>query len=819
MPTIFITSGTSFTLPPDFNPGNNTIECYGSGATGSGAVAATSGGAGGGGGAYAWSQNVNLGAGAPVQIQIGQPGATDTFFNASSLANAVAKGPTLACGAQGGQPPPSNGVGGSGGQAANSCGGVKWNGGNGGNGGFVSGNYSGGGGGGAAGWNGLGGNGATAALYSGGRDGGGGGGGANGGQPGGTWNTSTLNGGPGGNGRGGVGGGAGGGGPGGGGYAGGGGGGGGWHSAGPGGAGGLDDWYSTGVYGPGGGGGGGGPYSAGGAANPGGNGGGMGGGGGGAGWNAQPGGYGSTGLIVITYVSAPPANAIGGGGAIPYLALRAPAIIQARGMPRLPDIPPTKMDWLIQPADLLARPPGQDLYQSIPTIPFPAPNPTPLYKLPWLQMPEFIRRLPPSLDHRQQFPGKAPMDFFARLKEGADTASSGATPITVTSYINAALKEYDAVVSIVHPIPDLGGADDIIRRVKLLLPKGWWNDRAPIRDAIIGGIADVAAWSYSLISYAKLQSRVAWATGIWLDIISKDYFRFELPRRVNESDATFRARIQEELIRERVTRAGMSKALEDLTGQTPYIFEPWNTGDTGAWDIGTFAWDIGVCGWGDTILPAQAFVNVIPPGSGIPGAPGWDIAGGWDSGSTMWGDMSLIAGSITDADIYATINKTRPTGSIVWTQLSAPQGPIPIPPQTAPTPSIIVPGWCQPSIWYPNMQRPTMPMTQIGGYLTANPTSPNTEPPWLTSQPPVHKPTIAIAEMPTDYGGALVQNPTTPTFKPPLMNAQPFFRPPKLQDWFSTMPTSSMAVGASNRALWDDSAGILWDDGVNVAWN
>ena len=178
-----------------------------------------------------------------------------------------------------------------------------------------------------------------------------------------------------------------------------------------------------------------------------------------------------------------------------------------------------------------------------------------------------------------------------------------------------------------------------MRRVKLLLPKGWWNYQAPIRDAIMGGVADVSAWCYSLVAYAKKQTRVAWATDIWLDIISKDFFRFELRRRVNEDDDSFRLRIQKELIRERVTRKGMNDALTDLTGKPPYIFEPWNTGDTGAWDVGNFALDI-AGGWGDTCLPAQSFINVIPPGAGISGAPGWDCGPlAWDIGG-MWGDMS-----------------------------------------------------------------------------------------------------------------------------------------------------------------------------------
>jgi hypothetical protein len=348
------------------------------------------------------------------------------------------------------------------------------------------------------------------------------------------------------------------------------------------------------------------------------------------------------------------------------------------------------MDWWKQPADLLQPPPGKILFRAISIAPNVAPNPTPQYKPPWLQWPELLRHPVAGLDYRQQFPGRRPFELHAELREGYDTVSTGAFPIYVNDPVSAALIQYDAVVSIVTPAPELGGSDDIIRRVKLLLPKGWWNDVAPIRDAIIGGVADAAAWSYGLIAYAKKQTRVAWATDFWLDIVSKDYFRFELSRKVNEPDDKFRLRIQKELIRERVTRQGMIDALTDFTGKVPYVFEPWNTGDTGAWDEGHFAWDISG-GWGDTCLPAQSFVNVVPPGAGIPGAPGWDCAAmGWDIGG-MWGDMSLIAGAITDADIYATINKTRPTGAIVWTQLFPPAGPMPLPVAPGLTPTFAPP--------------------------------------------------------------------------------------------------------------------------------
>ncbi len=700
MPRVFITSGTSYTLPADFNPGNNTIECYGGGGSGAGGSVVV----GGGGGAYAKVTNLNIAPGTNVQIQVGSgggsPTSTDTYFNASSLANAVSNGTGVSCGAQGG----TNGAsGGAKGLASSSCGTVKFNGGIGQGTASANTGSGGGGGGGAGGPNGVGAAGAQGSTSG----GGGGGGGANGGsQPANAGSAGTA----GGNGRGGSGGGAGGTAStnGGNATAGSGGGGGGGGNASnniftTGGNGALDDVYSDGVHGPGGGGAGAGGKT-GGSPWQGGNGGGYGAGGGAGGYGSSAPGIQTDGLIVVTYTPV----AIGApvvGGTARIIAIPTPAIIAARGL-RQADSPPIKMDWWRQPIDRSQPPPGKVLFRQISIAPNDAPNPTPLIKLPFSQPQQNMLRNRPTLDQRQQLPGKKPLDFFANLLEGPDTVSTAI--ISTQSPINAALLEYDEVVAIVQPAPALGGADDIIRRVKLLLPKGWWNDSAPIRDAIIGGLSDVSAWCYSLIVYAKKQTRVASATDLWLDILSKDYFRFELPRRVNEPDEAFRTRIQKELIRERVTRKGMNDALTDLTGKTPYIFEPWNTGDAGAWDVGTFALDI-AGGWGDTILPAQSFVNVIPPGAGIPGAPGWDCAAlGWDIGG-MWGDMNLISGTITDQDIYDTINKTRPTGAIVWTQLSAPQGPLPLPVTKVRTPSFAPPGMI-PLVVQPGPQRYSIPV-------------------------------------------------------------------------------------------------------------
>ena len=89
--TIFLTSGTSWSVPTDWNSTGNTIEVIGGGGGGGGASALfpASGGGGGGGGAYAKISNLALTPNASVTYQIGSAGAGgsigsaggDTYFN------------------------------------------------------------------------------------------------------------------------------------------------------------------------------------------------------------------------------------------------------------------------------------------------------------------------------------------------------------------------------------------------------------------------------------------------------------------------------------------------------------------------------------------------------------------------------------------------------------------------------------------------------------------------------------------------------------------------------------------------------------------
>jgi hypothetical protein len=308
---VFLTTGTSWTVPADWNNASNTIECIGAGGGGvDGTVAVVGAGGGGGGGAYSKIANLTLTPGSAITVQVGTGGTRaasggtagaggDTYFNGASLA-------ASSVGAKGGAG--ANGTtGGAGGNAAIGVGTTKSSGGNGADGG--AGRNGGPGGGGAAGPNGVG---AIGSVSTSGEFGGGGGGGNGGGSAGATGAAGDT-GNMGGNNSGGAGGGAGGAaqsagaaGIGGGGGGGGGGNGAGGGVGGAGGAGGAGTEFGP-SHGSGGGGGGGGGDQTG-VMSTGGNGGagGLYGGGGGGGafvgaGTAGQGGNGAQGLIFITY--------------------------------------------------------------------------------------------------------------------------------------------------------------------------------------------------------------------------------------------------------------------------------------------------------------------------------------------------------------------------------------------------------------------------------------------------------------------------------------------------------------------------------------
>jgi hypothetical protein len=313
---IFLTSGTSWQVPADWNNTNNTIEVLGGGGGGANASDGSYGGGGGGGGGYSKTANVTLTPGGTVTYAVGTGGGAgsnggdayfcDSISNCSISAACGSPGSAVKVCASGGVA--ASGTTAGGGGAAGSGIGDVTNSGGGGGAGKSSAWGGAGGGGGAAGPNGDGGNGGSSTGTP--DTGAGGGGGANGGTNG-SDGTNTA-GSAGGNNRLGIGGGAGDddldGSPG---TAGGGGGGGG-DGNGAGGAGSEDTiWTQTSdsaTAGPGsGGGGGGGCNTCSGTNAIGGAGGGYGGGGGGGGESEDGtdgvGAAGTQGIIVITYTS------------------------------------------------------------------------------------------------------------------------------------------------------------------------------------------------------------------------------------------------------------------------------------------------------------------------------------------------------------------------------------------------------------------------------------------------------------------------------------------------------------------------------------
>jgi hypothetical protein len=205
-----------------------------------------------------------------------------------------------------------------------------------------------------------------------------------------------------------------------------------------------------------------------------------------------------------------------------------------------------------------------------------------------------------------------------------------------------------------------------------LLPPSWFDEPTPVKDAVVAGFAGPLSWDYSLYVYTLLQARIKTATGVWLDRIAYDFCGTRLPRRAGESDTLYRARIIAEILRPRVTRAGISQALSDLTGKTPVIIEFWNTGDVGAWDIGNVGFDVAGM-WGDTTYNNQIFVTAYrPEGEGFANVAGYDNpATGWDIGTTEFVDLTTISAVVKDSDIYNAVAQTVSAGKVGWTAIES----------------------------------------------------------------------------------------------------------------------------------------------------
>ena len=216
---------------------------------------------------------------------------------------------------------------------------------------------------------------------------------------------------------------------------------------------------------------------------------------------------------------------------------------------------------------------------------------------------------------------------------------------------------------------DIGLADDFFYRIKALLVN-WFGGASSILDALIHGLSNGLAFFYTQYSYAANQIRLKTASGSWLDILANDFFGNSLLRARNQSDASFRKKLQLNLFRERGTRKAINDILTDLTGQAPLIIEPLNIADTSAIGVNFF---LGVNGrLGSYGMPYQALINVKR--ASIVGWP--NVAGlatnqfGLNS-SPYASLISLEDSGVSDKDIYQAIESVKPVGTIVWVNISA----------------------------------------------------------------------------------------------------------------------------------------------------
>lgn len=188
-----------------------------------------------------------------------------------------------------------------------------------------------------------------------------------------------------------------------------------------------------------------------------------------------------------------------------------------------------------------------------------------------------------------------------------------------------------------------GDTQDMVGRIRSVLPARWFPLTAPgqasatpVLDGVLYGLASAWAWLYGMIAYANLQTRLATATDVWLDLIALDFLGTTLQRLPGVTDAQYRLQIQQAILAPKGTRAAAVQALTNLTGRAPAVFEPANSSDTGGYSIGGVGYGA-AGGYGDLQLPFQCFINAyrphgggvatvagytsFAPGSGEPGAP------------------------------------------------------------------------------------------------------------------------------------------------------------------------------------------------------
>jgi hypothetical protein len=225
-----------------------------------------------------------------------------------------------------------------------------------------------------------------------------------------------------------------------------------------------------------------------------------------------------------------------------------------------------------------------------------------------------------------------------------------------------------------------GDNNDITSRLQSYLPRGWFGDftDAPIIGGVIAGIASVFAVMYTLIMFFWAQTRLQTSSGGWIDIWASDFLGTSLPRKPNESDASYIARIQIAIFQKRATRPAMISVLTQLTGRAPIIFEPARPLDSGCMGANTgVASFCGVSRMGSIAAPFGCLITAFRPlvtggsaGAAYCNAATWSaLATPLSHGYT--GSLSDEITAASDTDIYDAINQCRPIATNIGVYISS----------------------------------------------------------------------------------------------------------------------------------------------------
>lgn len=208
-----------------------------------------------------------------------------------------------------------------------------------------------------------------------------------------------------------------------------------------------------------------------------------------------------------------------------------------------------------------------------------------------------------------------------------------------------------------------GSQQDFALRLRALLPTGWFPalpaageaETAPVLMAVLTGIGNQFAGIWSLLTYAKQQTRISTSTGSFIDATAVDYFGpGGLLRNTGETDAAYIARIKASLFPIRGTRAAVVAVVTALTGAAPFIVEPRNATDCK--------------GRGSAVQPAAG------GGYGY-GSPGLRYGSDSDPFQVFITINDTVAGLQANT-IYDAIAAVLPAGSIAWVKLTGNVAPL-----------------------------------------------------------------------------------------------------------------------------------------------